>query len=607
VLAAWWTADWVAEEVPPGGEPRPAQQRVSKRVLVVGAGPSGLAALKEMLQHGHDAMAVEGASEIGGVFGLNSAKLYEGLHLTSSNFFTAFSDFPPLDDAIRYWTAREYGEYLVRYAKHFGLLSRIRLDTQVIRARLSSDEKWEVVVQGSDGQTEQLVFEGLVVATGTNQEPHTPEFPGFSGQVVHSAHYNNSLPFAGKRVLAVGTGESGSDVAGSLTQHAKSVTVWARRPPLIAPRFLGTGERESSLLGRTDMRPMQLLEAASSSRARSSLSHFSNALLMWRLLWPKEAKAGDQRRIQFDWYNIHKDQHPELYWQAEFVAAPTKNYRLAEMAHAGEAEVVVAKTAKFNSSTVTFTDVLFANKSRTEMHERSFKIDAIVCSCGYKMNIKWLEVDVEMNPRTWFKHAFPPKHGDKLFMAGFARPHQGSLPAASELVARYGAMVFSGERELPQGYESIAFKEGLQEDELFKVDPKLKSLVDFSAFTETMTEMIGCKAKTPSIFNFQRWLQYNLYARFPAWFRAEGPHAKPEVIDGVLEKFPYDLKDLFPFHAMYLGLAFVQTPINVMWRTLNHLMGRSMDNTAPGWQFGQPMKGVLHRHTLGGRSMFSRA
>jgi len=211
-----------------------------------------------------------------------------------------------------------------------------------------------------------------------------------------------------------------------------------------------------------------------------------------------------------------------------------------------------------------------------------------------------------MNPRTWLKHVFPPGIGDKLFMVGFARPHQGSLPAASELVARYGAMVFSGDRELPQGYERIAFKEGLQEDELFKVDPKLKSLVDFSAFTETMTKMIGCEAKRPSIFDFQRWLQYHLYARYPAWFRAEGPHAKPEAIDGVLKKFPYDLKDLFPFHAMCLTLAFVQTPINTIWCTLNRLMGHSVDNTAPGWQFGQPMKAVLHHHSAD-RSVLSWA
>jgi len=605
-LAVWWAAWRVDEEVPPGGEPRPLRPRVSKRVLVIGAGPSGLAALKEMLQHGHDAMAVEKTSEIGGVFGLNSSMLYEGLHLTSSNFFTAFSDFPPVDDAIRYWTAREYGEYLVRYAEHFGLLSKIRLNTQVNHARLRSDEKWEVVVQGIDGQTEQLVFDAMVVATGTNQEPKLPKFPGFTGQVVHSAHYNNSVPFAGKRVLAVGTGESGSDVAASLTENAESVTVWARRPPLIAPRFLGTGERESSLFERTDLKPMQFLEAASSGRARSSLSHVSNALLMWGLLWPLQAKSGDQRRIQFDWYNIHKDQHPDLYWQAEFVAAPTKNFRLAELAHAGEAEVIVAQTAKFNGTTVTFKDVLFANKSRTEAHEKGFEIDAIVCSCGYQSTLKWLDVEVEMNPRTWFKHAFPPELGDKLFMVGFARPHQGSLPAASELVARYGAMVFSGERELPQGYERIAFKEGLQEDELFKVDPKLKSLVDFSAFTDIMSKMIGCEAKRPSIFHFQRWLQYHLYARYPAWFRAEGPHAKPEVIDGVLKKFPYNLNDLFPFHAMYIALAFVQTPINVMWCTINRLLGRSVDNTAPGWQFGQPMKASLHQHSAG-RSMFSWA
>jgi len=595
---------WDFENVLAEPEPSAASPRKSKRVLVIGAGPSGLAALKEMLHHGHDAFAIEKASAIGGVFSLESAVTYDGLYLTTSNFFTAYSDFPPRDDAVRYWRAREYSEYLVRYAQHFGLMSKIRLNTEIKHAKLNEEEKWQVTLQGGDGSSEVFV-DAIIMASGTNQDPVLPEFPGFTGEVIHSHQYNNSLPFANKRVLAIGTGESGSDVANLVAQVAKSVTVWARRTPMVAPRFLNVGDAlESDLLNRTDLKPMNFLETGTSSFAALGMSHVSNALLKWRVLWAIKGKMPDHRRVETDWMNMIVEEHPELYWQAEHIAAPTKNFRLAELAFSGAANIVVAPSARFNGTTVALSGITYANGSRTEAHDQTIEIDTIIASCGFKMNMRWLEADIQPNPRTWFKHSFPPKYGDKFFAVGFARPEQGSLVPMSELVARYGAMVLSGERQLPEDYGTRAIEEGRAEDEHFALNPWLKSLVEIGGFSEAVSDLIGCRPRVPSILNFQHWLQFHLHARYPAWLRTRGPDARPEVMREIAEKLPFELQGNAMRSAFYLTLYFAQKPINIVYYLAKQVMGSSEGVPAPGHLFGEPIVNTLHGNALKAQSLF---
>lgn len=89
-----------------------------KRVVVVGAGPCGLVALKEMLEHGHNVTLYEQEDRLGGTFA--SAAAYPNLHLTITNWAMAFSDFPD-PSRLHYSTAEEYLQYLQAYTDHFDL------------------------------------------------------------------------------------------------------------------------------------------------------------------------------------------------------------------------------------------------------------------------------------------------------------------------------------------------------------------------------------------------------------------------------------------------------------------------------------------------------
>ena len=68
---------------------------MKKSVLVIGAGPSGLVAIKELIEKGHEVICLEKSSQIGGAFA--SDKIYDNLYLTISNLLMSFSDFLPLD------------------------------------------------------------------------------------------------------------------------------------------------------------------------------------------------------------------------------------------------------------------------------------------------------------------------------------------------------------------------------------------------------------------------------------------------------------------------------------------------------------------------------
>src|SRR3954463_8272346 len=128
-------------------------------------------------------------------------------------------------------------EYLERYAAHHEL--DLMLDTEV--RRLSRGPAgW--VLDTSGGEIE---AGSVVVATGYNNTPLMPEYPGrdgFSGDVVHASRYRNAEPYRGRDVLVVGSGNTGAEIAVDLVEGgARRVRLAVRTPPNIVRRqLLGT-------------------------------------------------------------------------------------------------------------------------------------------------------------------------------------------------------------------------------------------------------------------------------------------------------------------------------------------------------------------------------
>lgn len=214
-----------------------------KRVAVIGAGPSGIAALKALLAEGHDAVAFEQGDRIGGnwVFrpGSSHSSVYETTHIISSKRWSAFEDFPMPEEYPDYPSHQQVLAYFEHYVAHFGLAPRIVLDTRVERASRGDDGGWTLQLAGA-GTSRGECFDALLVANGHHWDPFLPEVDGrFDGEVLHSHAFKRAQPFRGLRVLVVGAGNSACDVAVEISRVAAHVGLSVRRGQHIVPKFLG--------------------------------------------------------------------------------------------------------------------------------------------------------------------------------------------------------------------------------------------------------------------------------------------------------------------------------------------------------------------------------
>lgn len=194
------------------------------------------------MQQDHNVVIFESNHKLGGAF----ATAYHGAILTSSNVITAFSSFPPTEKEAKHWTAGEYCQYLERYANANQIIPHIRFRTYVQRVFKSDDGKWIVRSQSSEQKsTISESFDSVCVCCGSHQTPSLPQalknkFKGFKGDVIHSTQYRCDSQLRGKRVVIIGLGESGSDIAFQASRVAKRVCISTRNGGgYIIPRKFG--------------------------------------------------------------------------------------------------------------------------------------------------------------------------------------------------------------------------------------------------------------------------------------------------------------------------------------------------------------------------------
>lgn len=557
---------------------------MSPRVLVIGAGPSGLSAIKEMRELNLDVVAVDARDHIGGVFAPDSNVTYEGLHLTTSNMFMAFSDFPPKDTGMKFWTKAEYYSYLVRYANHFELHSNIKLQTMVHHAKLDeATSKWEVTMESvRDQKTRTEIFDYMIVATGANHTPHIPAgiFEGFEGEIIHSSEYHSAEQVRGKNVLVVGVGESATGVSHTACEVARQVTVWGRRYPDMAPRFITDVVEnpvfdEARMLGNQEgLLPRDTLEIVTTSRIVRNLP-----LAVWSgslhgLLQDLKSKYGPQsaRGVICD---IDTAAWADDWFSSDTAIVPTKSMIMGVDAAKGKLDFAFSPKISCGGNAVTFHNPSYYKTEFTSVPSVTVDVDVIIACTGYKIRELggWLDVpkSIDPNPRTWFKHCFPAGLGDRVAFLGYARPHSGGIPQCSEMLARYVGQILTGALRLPEDYADIAASDGACENECYHLVPQNQLLVDYYAFMMSVAQLMGCSPPTP--VDPARLVRHWTFPLWPCFFRARGPGAKPATCDAVLNKFgPFDALAPMPFLAIELFFTFVMPFVNAIAYCLNPLI-----------------------------------
>lgn len=209
---------------------------------VIGAGPMGLAAARALQQQGVPFTGFESHGDVGGLWDIANPQstVYESAHLISSKRMTEFTEFPMRDSVAAYPRHDELRRYFGEFADHFGLRAHYEFGTRVVRVERAGgpEEGWEVTT-ARDGVQRTRRFAGVLIATGTLHHAHRPPLPGrFAGRVMHSAEYKSADVFAGKRVLVVGCGNSGADIAVDAVKQARSVDISLRRGYYFLPKFI---------------------------------------------------------------------------------------------------------------------------------------------------------------------------------------------------------------------------------------------------------------------------------------------------------------------------------------------------------------------------------
>lgn len=210
-----------------------------RRYAVVGAGPSGLAAARALQREGIAFDGFEASRGVGGLWDIDNPRstVYESAHLISSRTTTEFAEFP-MRTTADYPSHRELAAYFREYAEHFGLAAHYRFDTTVTALRRDDDGDWTVTASGPDGERTAR-YAGVVIANGTLAAPRMPDFPGtFTGEILHTSGYRSARQLDGKRVLIIGAGNSGCDIAVDAVHSAASVEMSVRRGYHFVPRYL---------------------------------------------------------------------------------------------------------------------------------------------------------------------------------------------------------------------------------------------------------------------------------------------------------------------------------------------------------------------------------
>ncbi|KAM4022990.1 flavin-containing monooxygenase 5-like [Anomaloglossus baeobatrachus] len=473
-------------------------------VAVIGAGASGLAAIKCCLDDGLKPTCFEKSEDIGGLWRYKNsseedrASIYKSVIINTSKEMMCYSDYPIPEHFPNYMHNSKIMEYFQMYAEKFGLLNHIRLKTAVCSIKrspnFSTSGQWTVTTE-KDGKQEVTLFDAVMICTGHHTFPNLPlsSFPGiehFKGQYMHSRDYKLPDHFKDKRVVVIGIGNSGGDIAVELSRTAQQVFLSTRRGAWIINRVSTNGY------------PVDIVKL---SRFWSLIQKVFPNLLNYMA-----EKAVNQRFNHGNYGLVPRHRYSSQH--------PTINDDLPNRIISGFVQV------RPNVKEFTETGVIFEDGTIEE------NIDAVIFATGYRFSFSFCEetvLSVKKNKISLYKYMFP-YHLEKptLAVVGLIQP-LGAIMPISELQCRLATQVFKGLVQLPDKVNmtiDIAKKKFLMSNRY--VDSQRHTIqVDYVAYMDELAIFAGVK---PNLFKlFLTDPRLALYVFFgpctPYQYRLSGP------------------------------------------------------------------------------------
>ncbi len=209
----------------------------SSKTCIIGAGPAGLAAARALRLKGLDWDLFETHDDVGGIWDIarDQTPMYESAHFISSKTMSGFEGFPMPEDYPDYPSHRQILAYIRDFADLWGLRDNIAFNTTVTDIEKLPDGRWRVT--RDDGRSDDYM--AVICATGANWHPRMPDLEGhFSGEIRHAFSYRRADEFRGKRVLVVGAGNSGVDIACDAAANARRALISVRRGYHFIPKHI---------------------------------------------------------------------------------------------------------------------------------------------------------------------------------------------------------------------------------------------------------------------------------------------------------------------------------------------------------------------------------
>lgn len=386
-------------------------QHCSSRICVVGAGPSGIAAIKNLKEQGLTYVkAFEKNSQVGGNWVYDEhnhhSSVYETTHIISSKRWSEFEDFPMPAEYSDYPSHTQLLHYFKSYCDHFDLTQFIQFNTSVTKAIVDENKKWHVTYKDAQGEHTE-VFDYLLVANGHHWDPLIPAYPGeFCGEILHSHQYKKASPYRDKRVLVVGGGNSACDVAVEVSRIASYTHISMRRGYHIFPKFI---------FGKpTDV---------------------AVASIRWMPCWLRQKLIGMVIRGIQGRYGKYQLMKPDC---GPLEIHPTVNSELLYFIRHGTIKPKPG-ISRFERNTVHFTDGSYED------------FDTIIFATGYRISFPFFD-DKRLNFKEatqvpLYKKMMHPDF-ETLYFIGFCQP-QGCIWPLADYQSKIAARIITGQMKRP--------------------------------------------------------------------------------------------------------------------------------------------------------------
>eukprot|EP00743_Colponemidia_sp_Colp-15_P007028 GILK01007584.1.p1 GENE.GILK01007584.1~~GILK01007584.1.p1 ORF type:complete len:556 (-),score=75.63 GILK01007584.1:115-1755(-) len=474
----------------------------TKRVGIVGAGCSGLAAIKACLEEGLVPVCFEQDNDIGGVWRYTDVEshssVYKSTIINTSKEMMCYTDFPIPADFPLFMPHSKVVEYFRLYMNHFQLEQHIRFQTRVISVTRTLDGQWIVVskcLQTSQEATQ--TFDAIMVCSGHHWNPNIVHFEGeerFTGSIIHSHGYKDFKPFENQNVVVVGIGNSGGDIATELSRHCKQVYLSTRSGAWIFSRTsVGGAPSDEIALNRIiSSLPTRLVESVATKLVKD---------------------YGDPALFNLT-PNFSITQ-----------AHPTVNNELLGRISSGHI-IVKRNISRILEHSVEFEDQTVA------------PADSIILATGYKISYPFIDpqiLTIEDNSVSFYKNIFHPKYSSLGFIGCFQPV--GALMPVSDMQCRWFVKTITGELTLPtesQMNQDIIRKKA-EMAKRYKRSARHTIQVDYTPYMDELASQIGAKPNFLRLLLSDPMLAYKCLTgpNTPCQYRLVGPNpwagAKAEI------------------------------------------------------------------------------